>query len=79
LSVSQKPIHPEATDREVWIGNMFGSDFIHVGWTSKRMGKIAYDVNGKVIPGFRPIFVARVEVEASGIAIPASGPLDHRW
>jgi hypothetical protein len=77
-----RPQHPEATVAEVWIGNMFAADFRSVGWRTKRLGKTAYLFNGDPIPktqGFRPVFVARSEIEAAGIEITDSGPIDHRW
>lgn len=74
-----RPQHPEATDEEVCIGNMFAADFRRVGWTTKRLGRKAYEASGKVIPNFRPVLVARAEIEAAGVPIPPTGPVDHRW
>ena len=71
--------HPEATAGEVWIGNMFAVDFKHVGWGSKRLGKVAYETSGRQIPNFRPVFVARAEMVAAGVDTAGPGPLDHRW
>jgi hypothetical protein len=71
--------HPEATEHEVLIGNMFRSDFPRVGWTNKRMGKHAYDSKGRLIANMRPVFVSRAELESSGIDISGPFPLDHRW
>jgi hypothetical protein len=74
--------HPEILPGEVLIGNMFRSDFKFVGWKTKRRGVTAYLTNGKPIPktqGFCPVFVTRAEIEAAGVAIPATGPVDHRW
>jgi hypothetical protein len=73
------PKHPETAAGEVLIGNMFASDFRHVGWQSKRLGKTAYHVSGKRMPSFRPVFVTQRELEAAGIEITPTGPLDHRW
>lgn len=77
-----RPTHPEATATEVLIGNMWRSDFPKVGWKTKRLGKTAYLTNGKPIPksqAFAPVFVQRAEIEAAGVPIPDSGPIDHRW
>lgn len=74
-----RPIHPEAAAHEILIGNMFAADFRRVGWTTKRLGKVAYEASGKVIQNFRPVFVARYEVESAGVEIPDSGAVDHRW
>jgi hypothetical protein len=71
--------HPEASEREALIGNMFAADFHRVRWTTKRMGKHAYDSKDKPIPNFRPVFVARTELESSGIDINGPWPFDHRW
>lgn len=72
--------HPESEPDEVWIGNMFASDLHHVGWKSKRLGKAAYDVRGKTIPNFRPVFVGRTELDVAGAEIPPGfKPVDHRW
>lgn len=73
--------HPEAKEDEVWIGNMFRSDFSRVGWNTRRLGETAYLTNGKQIPksqGFGPVFVKRSEIEAAGVDIPAMGIIDHR-
>lgn len=78
--------HPEAEAGEVWIGNMFRSDFAAVGWLSKRRGVVAYFMSGKnkgkPIPKaqrFCPVFVSRAEIEQAGVAIPDNGVIDHRW
>jgi hypothetical protein len=77
-------VHPELEDGEVWIGNILRSDFHLIGWTTKRLGKIAYLTNGKPIPksqGFGPVFVTSEEIEAAGpLALsPTPGTIDHRW
>lgn len=76
-----RPVHPEQTDDDVWIGNMQAADFKHVGWTTKRIGKRPQEMSGKAITtaGFRPVFVKRSEIEGAGVPIPDSGPVDHRW
>lgn len=77
-----RPVHPEALEGEVWIGNMWGSDFPKVGWKTKREGKVAYLTNGRPIPksqGFVPCFVRRSEIEAAAVDIPEHGVVDHRW
>lgn len=76
-----RSIHPEAEPDEVRIGNMFKCDFRNVGWTTKRLGRVAYDTltGEKLSGGFRPVFVRRAEIEAAGIPIPDVGPIDHMW
>jgi len=73
--------HPEAHDDEVWIGNVWKVDFPAIGWESKRLGSQTYDAHGKHLPRdvMKPVFVKREELEAAGVAIPAMGPVDHRW
>lgn len=58
---------------------MFACDFRHVGWSTKRLGKAAFDSHSKRIPNFRPVFVAKAELIAAGVDITALLPLDHRW
>jgi hypothetical protein len=79
-------MHPEILSGEILIGQMFKSDFKFVGWKTKRRGMTAYfmvgNKKGQAIPksqGFCPVFVARAEIEAAGVAIPETGPVDHRW
>lgn len=73
--------HPEALLGEVWMGNLWAVDFPHVGWKSKRLGKLTYDSDGKrlVSGNMRPCFIALSEVEAARVPIPVKGPIDHRW
>lgn len=73
--------HPEALAGEVWMGNLWAVDFQQVGWKSKRLGKVTYDSDGvRFTSGnMRPCFIAQSEAEAAGVAIPATGPIDHRW
>jgi hypothetical protein len=78
-AVMARGVHADAHADEVWIGNMSATDFPAVGWSTKRLGKIAYDTSGKRIPNFRPVFVQRAEIEAAGVAIPEEGAIDHRW
>jgi hypothetical protein len=79
-------MHPEQQNGEVLIGQMFRADFKMVGWKTKRRGVTAYFMDGKqkgkAIPksqGFCPVFVQRAEIEAAGVAVPETGPIDHRW
>jgi hypothetical protein len=74
--------HPEATADEVFIGNIWRSDFSKIGWKTKRLGRIAYASDGREIPkhqAFSPVFASREEVEAAGVAIPDTGVIDHCW
>jgi hypothetical protein len=73
--------HPEAEAGEVWLGNVFAVDFKFIGWTTKRLGSKPYDSYGALLKGgnMRPVLVSRQEVEDAGVAIPAVGPINHRW
>lgn len=73
--------HPEARAGEVCVGNMFACDFAAVGWATKRMGVAPHDSEGRLLRGgkFRPVFVARAEIETAGVATPDAGVIDHRW
>lgn len=79
--MSERLQHPEATANEVWIGNIYPGDFGHIGWQTKRLGKRPLDSFGAPLKGggFRPVFVARTELLAANVDIPAIGPVDHRW
>lgn len=84
MSDCEKPVtsqrdHPEAQPGEVAIGNIWASDFLMIGWASRRLGKMSYDATGKHIPNFKPVFVLRSEIEAAAVSIPDLGPVDHRW
>lgn len=37
--------------------------FASIRYTSKRLGKIAYDNFGKIIPGSKPVFVSEIEFQ----------------
>lgn len=38
-----------------------GLDFENIEYSTKRMGRVAYDCDGKVLPLARPVFVSRAE------------------
>lgn len=60
--------HPEQRPDEVFVGNM--QNLSYVGFTNKRMGRIAYDITGKMldpINGLFPIFVATEDIIAAGL------------
>lgn len=71
--------HPEEMDGEVFVGNyqdeshhkiqgqgIFLELFDKINWKTKRQGKIAYDINGKVIENVFPVFVQRSEMREAG-------------
>ncbi len=55
--------HPEAKQFEVFITNSDSSGYSNIGWKTKRRGEIAYDKNGKVMPGLFPVFADKTEVQ----------------
>lgn len=74
--------HPEASDDEVCIGNIWSCDFAAIGWQTKRLGKIPLSAEGERLRGgsMRPVLVSRAEIEAAGVVIPDDGRrVDHRW
>lgn len=41
--------HPEIKQNELFLGNFSYNGFIQIGWKSKRIRYIAYDINGNKI------------------------------
>jgi len=75
--------HPELLEGEVFLQNvidpehlkldsslaMFGGlDFASIPFSRKRLGRIAYDNHGKILPLARPVFVDRISFEMEEIA-----------
>lgn len=59
---TEKPAHPEARVDEVFLQNCSSeAEYEYLKW-AKRRGKIAYDEDGKVIPGSFPVFVLKTEM-----------------
>lgn len=62
--------HPELRDGEIWLTNVqnLGSDdYSRIGWETKRLGNIAYTLDGEVILSskssiMRPVFVKLQEL-----------------
>jgi len=59
--------HPEIRAGEVYLCNASLDDFQNsIGWKSKRLGKIAFDISGKIIPLINrlfPVFVLKKELQ----------------
>jgi len=55
--------HPEQGRNEVFVSNANPNDFRFFCWGVKRMGNIAYDKDGTILPHLRPIFVTKNEIE----------------
>ena len=72
--------HPEAQDDEVFLTNVLNGTPLHTvlerskalppkpgsGWKTKRAGEVAYDSEGKIVPGVYPVFVKKTEVKGKG-------------
>ncbi len=55
--------HTECNGGEIFITNTCLSDFKSIGWSTKRMGITAYDINGKVANGLFPVFISGKDKE----------------
>jgi hypothetical protein len=70
--MDHKTQHHECRDGETFLGNADAKGFAACGWKSKRLGNIAYDVQGGVIPAssgrmagltpLKPLFVSTEEI-----------------
>ncbi len=54
--------HPELQPGEMWITNS-DQGGREVGYGSKRLGQVAYDVHGNEVKGLRPVFISKEEYE----------------
>ena len=60
--------HPEMQEGEVFWSNIHSvANLEAVGWTTKRLGEVAYDSYGKEIKGMRPVFIQRTELSEAGV------------
>ena len=56
----QNKNHPELRDGEVWESNTsFGLNYIR--GKTERLGNVAYDIDGNIVLGLRPVFRSRGE------------------
>lgn len=69
--------HPEARDGEVLFSNMTAAEFEGLEWTSKRMGRTAYDGEGRKLAfeDWFPVFVDGAELHARGRGLRAERTL----
>jgi hypothetical protein len=56
-----KPLHPEQLSGEIHLGNSDPSTVRYIGWKTKRVGEVAYDMDGEVEAGKVPVFVMAEE------------------
>jgi hypothetical protein len=72
--MSQKKfVHPELKPGEVFLCNSMPSDFQRISWETKRLGEVAYRLDGTVIPPeqwLRPVFVSASELQGMGRSRP---------
>jgi hypothetical protein len=62
--------HPEAKPGETFLTNCScEEDYDEIEWLSKRRGASAYDITGRLIPGYVPVFVHTSELERHGITL----------
>jgi len=68
ITLSKDQNHPERQYDEVFLTNVSESTFNEsiqfntIGWNTKRLGCIAYDIHGMRSPGQRPVFVKKQEI-----------------
>lgn len=58
----QPGYHPERGEDEIFIDNILSDDFKKISYNTKRLGRIAYDMDGHEIKGMRPVFVKQKEM-----------------
>lgn len=63
--------HPELQMGEVFLANIslgdYYSEWEHIVWKTKRMGEVAYSIDGRLVNGLRPVFAQRDELEKAGV------------
>lgn len=61
--------HPELQKGEVFLCNETAKDFRDIGWKTKRIGEVPYNIYGNIVeedcdmPHSYPVFIQRSEVE----------------
>ena len=48
--------HPELKEGEVFLTNTANPEMTNIGWESKRLGVVAYDIHGLIVKGLYPVF-----------------------
>lgn len=61
-----KRLHPEQLVGEVHLLNSDPETVRYIGWKTKRVGKIALDMDGVEVPGQVPLFVMADELAEAG-------------
>jgi hypothetical protein len=61
--------HPEQLEGEIWLTNCASArDFDGLGWKSKRAGLTAYDSEGRLLPGYFPVFARPADEDPTRVA-----------
>lgn len=72
MSTTASKNHPEQQEGEIFLSNSNDEDAMDgtnrtyyqcIGWKTKRRGRTAYDVNGKVVNRMFPVFVQIAEIK----------------
>ena len=58
--------HIERKVGELFLTNSEPNYYFMIGWKSKRMGDVAFDIHGKPVPGLFPVFVSIKELRDAG-------------
>ena len=59
------PEHPEMKEGEMFLTNSRDEGYSHIGWKTKRKGKVAFTIHGyPVKTGLFPVFVQKEEHDA---------------
>ena len=53
--------HPELKEGEVFLTNTDNPEMTNIGWKSKRLGRVAYDIHGLIVKGLYPVFKNKAE------------------
>tara|TARA_R110000850_G_scaffold108_5_gene873 strand:+ start:271 stop:480 length:210 start_codon:yes stop_codon:yes gene_type:complete len=59
--------HPELKSGEMFVTNTANNLMTNIGWHTKRLGRVAYDVYGDPIQGLYPVFKSKDEVLFQGL------------
>lgn len=70
--------HPEKREGEIYLTNTDPGDYEKIGWRTKRLGLIAYSLDGHAIDSLRPVFVSRAELTKAGFTITENSNEQHQ-
>jgi len=62
--INYREQHPELRTGEKWLTNVGVENAgQEIGYQSKRIGEVAYDIEGNVVEGLVPVFVSKEEYD----------------